>query len=59
MRKTFDETAIQRGYTAQEFMSQDKHFQDSCANAGIPATKRQARKFLRKEGKAYASRPKG
>jgi hypothetical protein len=38
--------------TNKEF-ALSKHFQDTCAKAGIPATKRQASKFRKEKGIVY------
>lgn len=39
--------------TAREFMEKGKVFQIACELAGIPATKRQARRYLNGTGKAW------
>ena len=42
--------------TNREFASENTGFQRACGLAGVLPTKRQAAKFRRKEGSAYASR---
>lgn len=39
--------------TNREFSEKDKVFIDSCEEAGIPATQRQASKWFMKRGLAY------
>ena len=42
--------------THAEFAKTNKDFQTACERAGVQPTKRQAAKFRRKEGRAYANR---
>jgi hypothetical protein len=42
--------------TFASFAANDQQFIDACQKAGIPATTRQASKWFRKRGKAYANR---
>lgn len=44
---------IARKVTAEHFKLTNETFQKWCANAGIPATNRQARKWMNREGIAY------
>ena len=45
-------------HPTNEEYSKDPKFVAACDNAGIKATSRQASKFRRKRGKAYAERGK-
>lgn len=45
-------------YKKKNNIMEDVNFKDSCARAGIPATRRQAAKWLNKRGAAWANRKK-
>lgn len=50
---THSDSTYHRGYTAKMFMEKSKHFDEQCAASETPKTIRQARKFIRGEGKAF------
>lgn len=42
--------------TNRTFAEKNKHFQECCVKAGVEATMRQASKFRRSKGAAYAAK---